>query len=170
MESREQHASTAPEPTSEVRAIIEREAWRRRVHPRAALLFAELESGFNPHAYGASDWASTHPDEWHALRRRMPCNLAIDDPTAWGRYGLFGLLAAYHVYPDEHPRVLSDPAVNAARGIPLLKRTLDSAGGDVRSARRFYVGCGLDGSLCSAERLAELDARLTAAARRWLER
>ena len=169
MERREQHARPAPEPAPHIRMLIERAAYGQHVHPRAALLFAELESGFNPFAYTASDWADAHPGHWQALRRRMPRNPAIDNPAAWGKYGLFGLLAAYHVRPTEHPHVLWNAAVNATRGIAAVRLALERARGDMRTARLLYLGCGADGSLCSPAHVAQIDARLIDAAERWLD-
>ena len=99
----------------------------------------------------------------------MPNNPAIADPTAWGSYGLFGLLAAYHVLPDEHPHALWDEAINATRGISAIRRALLRANGDVLRARLLYVGCGLDGSLCSAPTVARINARLERALQRWRE-
>jgi hypothetical protein len=157
------------QPAPEIRALIEHEAAIQGVPASVALVFAELESGFNPRAYGDRDWARKRPQKWRELRERMPQNPAIDDPDAWGSYGLFGLLAVYHVQPNEHPHVLWDPSLNARRGVAAVKHALERAGSDVRAARLLYVGCGLDGSLCSAERVAQVDSRLRAAARRWLQ-
>jgi hypothetical protein len=160
--------SSDTQPGHDIRTLIEREAVAQGVPANVALLFAELESGFNPRAYGDRDWATQRPQKWRELRERMPLNPAIDDPTVWGSYGLFGLLAAYHVQPHEHPHVLWDPTVNARRGVTTLKRMLARAAGDVRAARLLYVGCGLDGSLCSPEHVAQVDSRLRTVAQRWL--
>ena len=156
-----------PEPSSEIRGLIEREAAAQGVPPQVALAFAELESGFNPRAFGDRDWASRRTKQWNDVRRCMPNNPAIDDPSAWGSYGLFGLLAAYHVQRTEHPQVLWDAALNTRRGVAAVKHALARASGDVRSARLLYVGCGLDGSLCSREHVARVDARLRSALAHW---
>ena len=154
-------------PPPAIRTLIERESVTQGVPPAVALTFAELESGFNPNAFGDRDWAARHPEQWLALRARMPDNPAINDPSAWGSYGLFGLLAAYHVGPSEHPRVLSDPQVNAQRGVAAVKDVLKRANNDVRAARLLYVGCGLDGSRCSPKVVTRIESRLRAAAARW---
>jgi hypothetical protein len=158
-------AGTRPSP--EIRALIEREAVAQGVPSEIAFVFAELESGFNPNAYGDRDWAAKHPHEWQATQQRLVGNPAIDDPSAWGSYGLFGLLAAYHVQPREHPHVLWDPEWNAQRGVAAVRNALNRAAGDVRGARLLYVGCGLDGSRCSRKYLQRTDALLQKAARRW---
>ena len=155
-------------PSPEIRALIEREAQAQGVPPSLALAFAELESGFNPRAFGDRDWAARHPKQWREVQARLPDNPAIKDPAAWGSYGLFGLLAAYHVAPTEHPHVLFNPLLNAQRGVAAVKHALAHANGDLRSARLFYVGCGLDGSLCSAQSVARIEGRLSSVARRWI--
>jgi hypothetical protein len=154
-------------PSPEIRSLIEREANAQGVPPSVALAFAEVESGFNPRAFGDRDWPTRHPKQWQEVRARMPDNPAVNDPAAWGSYGLFGLLAAYHVTPHEHPHVLWNPIANTQRGVTAIKRALQRANGDVRSARLLYVGCGLDGSLCSARYAAGVIARLQNAAHRW---
>jgi hypothetical protein len=154
-------------PPPEIRALIEHQAIAQGVLPEIALVFAELESDFNPNAYGDRDWAFTHPGEWLATQQRLPDNPAINDPSAWGSYGLFGLLAAYHVQPREHPHVLWDPEWNAQRGVAAVKHALNRAAGDVRGARLLYVGCGLDGSRCSLKYRQRTEALLRNAARRW---
>jgi hypothetical protein len=154
-------------PSPEIRALIEREANAQGVPPSVALAFAELESGFNPRAFGDRDWASRHPTQWREVQARLPDNSAISDGTIWGSYGLFGLLAAYHVGAREHPQALWDPTLNAQRGVSAIKHALRRAQGDVRAARLLYVGCGLDGSLCSASYADRVAARLQSAAQRW---
>lgn len=174
--ARRVHAAVAPgparrrgsRPSPEIRALIEREAIAQGLAPEIAFVFAELESGFNPNVYGDRDWAIRHPGEWQATQQRMPDNPAIRDPSAWGSYGLFGLLAPYHVGPLEHPHVLWDAALNTQRGVAAVKHALESAHGDIRSARLLYVGCGWHGSRCSRKYIAQTDKRLRAATRNWL--
>jgi hypothetical protein len=157
-----------PRPSPAIRALIEREAVAQGLAPEIALVFAELESGFNPNAYGDRDWAYNHPTEWQATRQRLPENPAVDDPSAWGSYGLFGLLAALHVAPHENPQVLWDAALNAHRGVATIKQALDRTHGDLRAARLLYVGCGADGSRCSRKYLVQTEARLRVVAQKWL--
>jgi hypothetical protein len=154
-------------PSPEIRMLIEREANAQGVPPSIALAFAELESGFNPRAFGDRDWPARHPKQWQEVRDRMPDNPAINYPTVWGSYGLFGLLAAHHVGSHEHPHGLWNPTVNTQRGVGALKHALKRASGDVRAARLLYVGCGLDGSLCSPTYVARVIARLQKVASHW---
>ena len=158
---------SGPLPSPEIRALIEREAVVQGVPPEVALAFAELESGFNPRAFGDRDWASRRPKQWSELLSRMPNNPAIDAPGVWGSYGLFGLLAAYHVQPDEHPNVLWDPARNVQRGVTAIKHALQRTKGDTEQARLLYVGCGADGENCSPGYAASVVARFRNALIRW---
>lgn len=157
----------APVPSPEIRSLIEREASTQGVPAAVALAFAELESGFNPAALGDRDWATKHPREWQETRRRLPENPAIDDPGAWASYGLFGLLAAYHAGPKEHPHVLLDPQTNATRGVGAIKHALERAHGDPDAARLLYVGCSRDGSHCSPSYGSRVVTRLRSALARW---
>ena len=147
----DRRAARRVHPSPEIHAVIQREAIAQGVAPEIAMVFAELESSFNPDAYGDRDWAFRHPREWRATQARLQDNPAINDPSVWGSYGLFGLLAAYHVQPHEHPHALWNPTVNAQRGVAAVRHAIDTAHGDVRAARLLYVGCGLDGRLCSAK-------------------
>jgi hypothetical protein len=157
-------------PPPEIRSLIEREAYAQGVPPSVAMAFAELESGFNPRAFGDRDWPARHQKQWREVQVRLRDNPAINDPTAWGSYGLFGLLAAHHVGSHEHPHALWDPRVNTARGVGAIKRAMQRANGDIRAARLLYVGCGLDGSFCSESYAARVVARIQDAARRWQAR
>lgn len=165
--AKEGRAAPGSKPSPEIRALIEREAAAQGVPPAIVLTFAELESGFNPRAFGDRDWPARHPRQWREVQARLRDNPAISDPTVWGSYGLFGLLAAYHAGPQEHPHALWDPTVNTQRGVAAIKRALLRANGDIRAARLLYVGCGLNGSLCSAKYAAGVTARLQIVAQRW---
>lgn len=61
------------------------------------------------------------------------------DPRATSRAGAMGLFQVmpYHFVPGENPY---QPDTNALRGLGYLKRSLDSAGGDVRLALAGYNG------------------------------
>lgn len=144
-------------PKADDAAIVRtiREAADRHGVPRqVALAFAYLESRLNPAAQGDLEWHEKRGGSlYQSLVRdaaKFEQNPARNDPEAWHSYGLFQLLAPYHVKPLEHPRVLLNPAVNADRGCAEIRRLLTRARGDVRSARLAYVGCGFGGTLCAA--------------------
>lgn len=134
--------TTVPRPgTQEIATLISQEAKRQGVPPWVALTFAEIKSGLNPLICGDRDRAARHPKQWEALRERTPDNPGIAEPDLWGAYGLFQLLAAYHLLPNEHPTVLFDANINARRGIAAIASALRKTGGDVVQARRLSV-CG----------------------------
>jgi hypothetical protein len=151
--------------------LIREEAERQGVPAHVALAFADIESGLQPDAVGDLDWSTRRNGELyrkHVLRsERLQDNPARHDPSAWHSYGLFQLLAPYHVGPLEHPSVLLDPRTNAERGVRFLGQLLSRARGDVYAARLAYVGCGLDGSRCAAADVERIRARLHAALERW---
>lgn len=159
----------APAPGG-IEALITREAQAQGVDPRVALMFADLESGLNPNVTHDKDWPFRNRCEGyrkHVLDNpRFADNPARTDPSAWIGYGLFGLLSPYFAGPHEHPRALLDPATNARRGIAFLKRKLEQAGGDIRTARLRYAGC-YPPERCSPGRIATLDRRLQAGLQRW---
>ena len=150
--------------------IIDRAAAKHGVPVNVARAFAWVESKLRPLAQGDEQWATKRPEKYRQLvldNPKMAHNPAREDPSAWRSYGLFGLLAAYHARPDEHPRVLLDPEINADRGVATIARLLRQHGGDAVAARLAYVGCGADGSRCSAAYSAEVRARFLAALHRF---
>jgi soluble lytic murein transglycosylase-like protein len=127
-----------------MRAVITAAARRHGVPDQIALAFAWLESRFNPNAEGDLKWA-----EWDQGARykryvldnpKLATNPARDDPSAWHSYGLFQLLAPHFVQPNEHPRALLNPTVNADRGCRYLATALRKSGGDPVVARLYYAG------------------------------
>jgi hypothetical protein len=152
-------------------ALIRRIAFERGVPEHVALAFAELESGFKPDAEGDLDWPTRRGGELykrHVLdAARFDENPARDDPSAWHSYGLFGLLAPYWVGAHEHPRALLEPERNATLGVGYIGKLLRRHGFDPYAARLAYVGCGADGSLCSADYVQAVRTRLERAMQKW---
>ncbi len=145
-------------PENAIRAIVRREAIRQGVDPILALTWVQLESNFNPRAAGDL--------KWHLNRERFEKvvpkgNPYRSQPHLWHSYGLFQLLSPYHVRPGEHPHVLYDPVVNAARGVAFLKRKLQQAGGDPRRARLLYTGAWRASQAHQDHVLGRLDRALT---------
>ena len=132
----------------DIKAIIREAADRHRIPRRVALAFAWCESRLDPDAKGDLNWSTrdngrryqAHVLSAHRLRE----NPARSDPTVWHSYGLFQLLACYHVRSDEHPSVLYDPMLNADRGCAFIARLLAQVSGNVESARLRYVGLPLE--------------------------
>lgn len=127
-----------------IRALITRTAQRYGVDPHTALTFAWLESRFDPAAKGDLDWSARKGGELYRTvvrdAPRFADNPARILPKAWHSYGLFQLLAPYHVQPTEHPSVLANPIVNASRGVLYLRKLLEQTHGDVDQARLLYTG------------------------------
>ncbi len=144
-----------PLTSAQVVALIRREAAAQGVPPAIALAFADIESRLNPNAEGDLNWHERDNGaryKKHVLaNKRLAKNPARLEPQAWHSYGLFQLLAPWHVDADEHPRSLLDPSVNARKGVAAIKQALKQAKGDPYGARLAYVGCGVDGSACDAE-------------------
>lgn len=168
---RKRHTPKTP-PTSKADAqrVVRAVAERLGVEPAIALAFAELESGFNAHAAGDLDWATRRAAKYRELVLDAPKfarNPKRTDPSVWHSYGLFGLLAPYHIGPDEDPEVLWDPVVNAERGVQAIKRLLVRTNGDVAAARLAYVGCGSKGQKCSDEYSQRVLERLAEVYGRW---
>jgi hypothetical protein len=142
------NSDTKPEKVSAQRRkmidLITREARAQGVDPVLALAIAETESGFNPAAKGDARWSELDGGKRyreHVLDNpKFAANPARTSPKEWFSYGLFQLLAPYHVGPSEHPRVLWDPAINAARGVAVLKQLMRKHGGDVAQVRLAYAG------------------------------
>jgi soluble lytic murein transglycosylase-like protein len=134
-------------------ALIRAEADRQHVPRAIALAFAAVESAFNPQAEGDLNWPTKRDGALyreHVLEQvRLMHNPARNDPAAWHSYGLYQLLAPYHVPAHLHPRELLRPGLNAEIGIRFIASLLKQAGGDPAKARLAYVGCGLDGRRCS---------------------
>lgn len=160
-----------PPPESEILAIIRAAADRHGVPRQVALAFAWCESRLNSRAKGDLQWSQRKMGTLyrkHVLDApRFTANPAREHPETWHSYGLFQLLACYHVEPLEHPSVLFDPAINADRGCRQIAQLLKRTNGDVRGARLAYVGCGTSGELCSEHIVSETTDRLLRALERF---
>lgn len=161
-----------PNQEDAMQALVRRVASSLGVPTAVALAFAEVESKFNARLEGDLEWPNNKPELYRKLvldNSAMAHNPARTDKSAWHSYGLFQLLAPYHVRPNEHPRILLDPQTNAVRGITHLRQVLRRAGGDVAGARLAYVGCGVDGSACSTQTQEAVLARFAPIYQRWAE-
>jgi len=155
-----------------MQALVRRLAHSLGVPAAVALAFADIESGFDAAREGDLDWPSKRPDLYRSLildNAAFNSNPARGDARAWHSYGLFQLLAPYHVRPEEHPRTLLDPQTNAVRGITQIRALLRRAGGDVAGARLAYIGCGLDGKKCSELVQEQALARFAPVYQRWAD-
>lgn len=173
------YALTQRRGNATVQAVTERERMQQlvrnaalaaHVEPSIALAFAECESNFNPRAEGDLQWPYKREPLYRELvleNPRFRDNPWRADPTKWHSYGLFQLLAPYHVKSHEDPRRLLDPTTNAVRGCAYIARLLEQTKGDVYAARLAYIGCGPDGSRCSTEAVALARAKLRAALARY---
>lgn len=153
-------------------ALIADEARAQGVDPRVALAFADAESALRPNAQGDLDWAYRSNGalyQQHVLGNpALARNPYRGDPSLWHSYGLFQLLAPYHVHELEHPAVLLDARVNAQRGVRAIRTALERSAGELYQARRRYAGCG-PGSSCehNGARLTQIDSRWSQALRKW---
>lgn len=160
-------------PSSRIPAIqtVRAACVRYGVPAYVGLAFADLESKLSPSAEGDLDWPKRKQGalyQQHVLGNpKLAHNPARDDPSAWHSYGLFQLLAPYWVEPFEHPRQLLDPSVNADRGVRFIGQLLAKHHGNVEAARLEYVGCGPDGSRCSAELVAQVRTSLARSLQKW---
>ena len=154
----------------DVLALITREAAAVGLDPRIAVAFAELESRLDPNAMGDAGWAEkNHGDNYrrHVLgNSRLASNPWRNVPSLWRAYGLFQLLAPFHVHENEHPHVLLDPLLNTQRGVRAVRAVLEKSGGNLHEARRRYVGCG-PGTTCSADVLGRIDSAWAQSLHRW---
>lgn len=126
-------------------ALIRREARAQGVPEPVALATAWVESRMDPHAEGDL--------QWHTNDKRFESTVPRDNPHRWQRslwhsYGLFQLLAPYHVKGAETPMVLLDPEINTQRGVAFLGRLLKRHAGDLDAVRLAYTGqLGSDSSM-----------------------
>lgn len=145
--------TTPSGPRDRVVQLIREAADRHGISRRVALSFAWCESRFNPAAEGDLIWHERHAGALyrkHVLHNpRLQSNPDRLTPEVWHSYGLFQLLAPYHVQPLERPAVLLDPVINADRGCAAIALHLAKAQGDVLAARFSYVGGGVAGSRLS---------------------
>jgi soluble lytic murein transglycosylase-like protein len=137
-------------------AIILQAAEKHRVPPEVALAFAWCESKFIPTAEGDLGWAARDGGKRYERNvlnaHRLRANPGRDDPDCWHSYGLFQLLACYHVADQEHPRALLDAERNAEVACRFIRGLLNRTGGDAEAARLLYVGLPLHGESSAAER------------------
>lgn len=160
-----------PSHTPGIIQTIRIEADRAGVPRQIALAFAWVESKFEPTLQGDLKW---HEKQQGALYKRfvlgnmqLVANPARDIPAVWHSYGLYQLLAPFHVLPSEHPRALLDPRVNAERGIAYIAKLLAKAHNNVHSARFAYVGGGYDGRLLGEEQRKLVTTRIDLAMTRF---
>jgi soluble lytic murein transglycosylase-like protein len=156
--------SPVPLTRSAVEALIQREAATQGVPVAVALAFADIESSLKPNAEGDLTWHErdngARYKKYVLANKRLVNNPARLEPKAWHSYGLFQLLAPWHVDADQHPRSLLDPATNARKGVAAIKRALKQAKGNPYAARLAYVGCGVDGSACDADTVRNVREKL----------
>lgn len=128
--------------TPDLRAILDRAAQLAGVDARILYALAEVESGFNPLAEGDRDWPnrSDHYKRFVLENKSLSTNPARNDPSAWHSYGLFQLLAPYHVTAKQHPKELLDPKLNAAKAALFVRRILGQTNGDLWAMRKRYIG------------------------------
>jgi soluble lytic murein transglycosylase-like protein len=162
------HATTPSSAAERARMIslVRMEAARQGVPEAIALAFAEVESDFDANAHGDMLWAEKKPQLYQKLVLENPQfddNPARTDPSAWHSYGLFQLLAPHHTRPGEHPSALSDPTLNARRGIAFIKALLRKHGDDLAETRLAYAGA-LGASAVEQERVL---ARFSKIYQRW---
>lgn len=137
-----------PDAHAEIRELIRAAARRNGVPERLALAIARAESGFNPRAAGDLKWW----EDAARFERVVPkSNPFRTQRPLWHSYGLFQLLAPYHVVGPEDPRVLFDPGINADRGTAFLARLVKRYG-DWDRVRLAYVG----GLALSADKQREI--------------
>ncbi len=160
----------APRTPQAIAEIIAAEAHAQGVPPRLALAFADHESRLDPLAEGDRQWPYRDGGALyrrHVLERpELAHNPWRTDPSVWHSYGLFQLLAPFHVQAHEHPHVLLDPRINAQRGIATIRRYLGQAAGNLYDTRRRYVGCGPD-ARCAPETLERIDHAWQASLQKW---
>jgi hypothetical protein len=162
----------APSSAGPIIALVAAEASAQGIDPRVALAFADAESGLHPDAQGDLDWPYRNGGELY--QKHVLGNPALlrnpyrGDPSVWHSYGLFQLLAPYHVLELEHPAVLLDPRTNTQRGVRAIRTALERSGGELYQARRRYAGCG-PGSGCerNAALLARVDGRWSQMLHKW---
>jgi len=116
--------------------MITAEALRQGVPPSVALATAWIESRMDPNAEG-DKWWHEDPQRFEAVPK--------DHPDRWNRklwhsYGLFQLLAAYHVSKTEHPEILLSPQLNIERGVRKLAKLLLRYGTNLDKVRLAYTG------------------------------
>jgi soluble lytic murein transglycosylase-like protein len=135
-----------------VRRMIRDEAVRQGVPTEIALATARVESNFDPTREGDL--------QWHTRAARFDANVPRDNPfrsqpELWHSYGLFQLLAPYHVLPGEDPRALLNPQINTERGVRTLKRLLLKYNGDPDTVRLRYTGAWRSDAATQAKVLAK---------------
>lgn len=141
-----------------IRAMIRAEATKQGVPPEIALATARVESGFDPTREGDLQWHTKTARFDRVVSDQSPWKR---QPELWHSYGLFQLLAPYHVEPNEDPRVLLDPRVNTERGVRTLKRLLLVHHGDTDRMRLYYTGAHASDAATQARVLAKWNKALS---------
>lgn len=141
-------AKAEPGERARIEAAIRAEAARQGVPAHVALATAWVESRMNPHAEGDLRW---HENESRFIERVPASSPFRADRKLWHAYGLFQLLAPYHVRGNESPLVLLDVPTNVERGVKRLRELL-AVSKDLDEVRLRYVG----GMRLSPERQAPI--------------
>jgi hypothetical protein len=129
-------ATSGQGPQEAIEALIRTEAIRQGVPPHVALATAWVESRMQPNAEGDTRWH----DNAERFRKSVPQdNPYRSIPKLWHAYGLFQLLAPYHVRGNESPLVLLDVPTNIERGVTRLRELL-AISRDLDEVRLRYVG------------------------------
>ena len=137
----------------ELMTLIADQARAIGLHPALAIAFADRESQLDPNAEGDKEWPNkNNGDNYRRFVLQSPKftnNPWRNQPELWHSYGLFQLLAPFHLEGHEHPHTLLHPVINAQRGVRAVKHAVDLSSGDLYEARRRYVGCG-PGTACDS--------------------
>lgn len=140
-------AYAQPDPTLEIRELIELEAARQKVPAPVALAFADGESGLTNIVGDA--------------HRKDPLRRA---------YGPFQLQARWHLLAGEPLVHLLKLDVNIARGVSMVKWALWRSRGDALIARLMYV-CGRQYEIsCTEKHREEIRESWAIVWRRWRPR
>jgi hypothetical protein len=147
------HSLARPLSRNELLSLIAGEARSWGLHPALAAAFADRESQLDPNAEGDPGWPNKNNGDnyrrYVLQNQKFANNPWRTQPELWHSYGLFQLLAPFHLEGNEHPYTLLDPVINTQRGVRVVKHMLDQSNGDLYEARRRYVGCG-PGSACES--------------------
>jgi murein DD-endopeptidase MepM/ murein hydrolase activator NlpD len=137
-----------------------------KILPGVALAFCEIESHFNPNS------VPHKTDLWYkkkggSLYRKLVQNSTKfsnnpykDKQELWVSYGLFHLLAVYHISGQEDPRILFDPEINATRAIAKIAEDLAIYNNDPEAVRLVYVGYNPNTTRSDAEKVREKFRRI----------
>lgn len=141
------------------RQIVRAEAMRQGVPVEIAMATARIESNFDQTREGDLNWHLNRARFERFVPETSPFR---GTPELWHSYGLFQLLAPYHVKGDEDPRILLDPQINAQRGVATLRRLLLVHHGDPGLVRLHYTNADAADSATQTRVLAAWNKALDA--------